>query len=229
MQYTNRTGGSDADSKHVPGYNMWDGIETSITSGQAATAPNTTLELTLGGHRSSPVAADNGMEHGNCVIHEVVVFSGPLTDAELFSVTASLRMRWGIAAIVSEALPPALPTTTSATVAMHWDASVGRTLNPKTAGSTLVSSWESKVGSPPVILRSSAAGQVAWVRLANGKPGVYIPTGNIMGTELALPSRLLLRSVVFRWMHIFGPRPPAPSLEKKPASNPALREVCCCG
>jgi hypothetical protein len=85
------------------------------------------------------------------------------------------------------------------------------------------------VGSPPVILRSSAAGQVAWVRLANGKPGVYIPTGNIMGTELALPSRLLLRSVVFRWMHIFGPRPPAPSLEKKPASKPALWEVCCCG
>ena len=94
MQYTNGTG-SDAYLKHVPGTNRWDGIETSITLGQAATAPNTTLELTLGGHRSTQLASDNGTEHGNCIIHEVIVFSGPLSDAELLSVTASLRTRWG--------------------------------------------------------------------------------------------------------------------------------------
>jgi hypothetical protein len=94
MQYTNGTG-SDADLKHVPGMNRWDAVQSSIAPGQAVTAPNTTLELTLGGYRFTQSPSDNGTEHGNCIIHEVVVFSGPLSDAELLSVTASLRTRWG--------------------------------------------------------------------------------------------------------------------------------------
>ena len=98
------------------------------------------------------------------------------------------------AAIVSAALLPALPVTPSATVAMHWDASVGSTVTPTTSGSTLVSAWKSKVG--PVEMYSSSAGQVSWMRLPNGKPGVYIPTGTVMGTEGALPSPLFGKCVV---------------------------------
>ena len=94
MQYTNGTG-SDAYLKHVPGTNRWDAVEPSIALGQAATAPNTTLELTLGGHRSTQLASDNGTEHGNCIIHEVIVFSGALPDSELLAITSSLRTRWG--------------------------------------------------------------------------------------------------------------------------------------
>lgn len=68
---------------------------------EVITLPGTTLptgyssELTLGGWRSDPTqTTDGGTEHGVCTVHEVIITSSVLTDAELQGVYGKLRTKW---------------------------------------------------------------------------------------------------------------------------------------
>ena len=99
FQYSNGPNAGDATLARVPGGNRWDLAESGPLGGRAVAVPDPTLELTLGGYRSTTSSAtaraDNGGEHGNCIIHELLVFNGKLTESEMLTVTNSLRTRWG--------------------------------------------------------------------------------------------------------------------------------------
>lgn len=54
-------------------------------------------ELTLGGWRNAPpVNTDAGTESGNCTVHEVVVTTAPLDDADLLATYNGLRTKWRV-------------------------------------------------------------------------------------------------------------------------------------
>jgi hypothetical protein len=62
-----------------------------------ATRPNESVndpgcDLALGAFHS--VGASQPLEGGNCTVHEVVVYAGPLADDELMAVHAALKRKW---------------------------------------------------------------------------------------------------------------------------------------
>jgi hypothetical protein len=80
----------------MPNGNKWDGLGQEGPPSTALTTPTLGPELTLGGYRDTLDAADNGREHGNCVIHELVIYDGALADTELRAVYTALRSKWQV-------------------------------------------------------------------------------------------------------------------------------------
>lgn len=100
-------------------------------------APNETIVIEkkalrlIGGLRSQNVpATDVGgpQDHANALVHEVMVFDGTLTDAEMVSVYNALKQKWSPAPTGSGLYTSVLPTLTGKKLLLHWDATWGPSL-----------------------------------------------------------------------------------------------------
>ena len=69
-------------------------VQRALLGGSTA-APTNPGELTIGGRRDAKApVTDPGMDHAACVVHAIVVYDNPLSDAEMVTVYAALRRTW---------------------------------------------------------------------------------------------------------------------------------------
>ena len=89
--------GADVELKHLPHSDARATVPDTVVIPGASIPAAYRNELQLGGWRGAASDTDSGGEHGNCTVHEVVVYNGPLSDADMVGVYASLVRRWQVA------------------------------------------------------------------------------------------------------------------------------------
>lgn len=88
--------GADIELKHLPHSNskITNAPET-ITIKNATIPPDYRNELNVGAWRWATAGPEDiGLEHGDCTIHELVIYKGTLSDADMQRVYTALVARW---------------------------------------------------------------------------------------------------------------------------------------